>query len=102
MARLDVQAAVLREGRVARFRPTGNSMRGKIDSGQLVTCEPVTDGTPLDEGDIVLCKVGGRYVLHCIYKIIGNQYEIRGYNSSHSNGRIGRQHIFGKCVSVEA
>jgi hypothetical protein len=48
--------AGLSVGETMRFRPRGDSMRGKIESGQLCTVEPV-DPAPLAVGDIVLCKV---------------------------------------------
>ncbi len=48
----------LRGGERFSFRPRGNSMAGKVESGQLCTVEPV-DTTILEVGDIVLCKVNG-------------------------------------------
>jgi hypothetical protein len=38
-----------------QFRPRGNSMSGKIDSGQLVTVVSLGDRTPVI-GDIVLAR----------------------------------------------
>jgi hypothetical protein len=49
----------LRAGETVSFRPRGNSMSGKIESGQLCTVAPVDPAT-LEVGDIVLCKVNGR------------------------------------------
>jgi len=43
---------------VVKFRPRGNSMSGKIESGQLVTVAPLGEREPV-VGDIVLCKVNG-------------------------------------------
>jgi hypothetical protein len=48
----------LQDGLTVQFRPRGNSMKGKIESGQLCTVEPVVAAT-LKVGDIVLCKVNG-------------------------------------------
>ena len=45
----------LNEGKTIKFRPKGNSMSGKIESGELVTVQPINwaqDG--VDVGDIVL------------------------------------------------
>jgi len=56
--------ARLRNGETVQFRPRGQSMRGKIDSGQLVTVIPTPEH--LEVGDIVLCKVGGHEYLHLI------------------------------------
>lgn len=90
----------LRAGDTVRFRPTGGSMAPKVESGQLVTCVPVTADTPLAAGDIVLCKVRGNQYLHLIWDVCGTQYRI-GNNKGHENGRIRRSQIFGKCVAVE-
>jgi hypothetical protein len=89
----------LRRGEAVQFRPRGHSMRGKIESGQLCTVEPVTG--ELQVGDIVLCKVRGAEYLHLIKAIQGQRYQI-GNNKGHVNGWIGRNGIFGKCVRVEA
>src|SRR4051794_17501075 len=48
----------LRQGETVQFRPRGNSMAGKIESGQLCTVTPVKPAE-LEVGDIVLCKVNG-------------------------------------------
>ena len=53
--------AILQGGDTVQFRPRGNSMAGKIESGQLCTVEPVDHAT-LEVGDIVLCKVNGRNI----------------------------------------
>lgn len=74
-------------------------MRGKVDSGQLCTVEPV-DATTLQVGDIVLCKVRGAEYLHLIKAIKGNQFQI-GNNRGGINGWISAHAIFGKCTKVE-
>ncbi|MBU0660897.1 S24 family peptidase [Patescibacteria group bacterium] len=81
------------------FRPRGNSMRGKIESGQLVTVEPLKN-TTLEKGDIVLCKVKGREYIHLIKAIKGERYLI-GNNRGGLNGWIGCNSIFGKCIKIE-
>lgn len=40
------------DGETVQFRPRGNSMKGKIESGQLVTVEPIGN-RQLAKGDIV-------------------------------------------------
>jgi hypothetical protein len=59
--------AQLKEGTTVKFRPKGNSMSGKISSGQLCTVEPIKDYSTLVKGDIVLCKVSGNQYLHLIF-----------------------------------
>lgn len=89
----------LREGRTVSFRPRGNSMRGKVESGQLCTVEPV-EATALQVGDIVLCKVNGRQHLHLVKAIDGERFLI-GNNRGRTNGWIGPSGIFGRCTRVE-
>ena len=91
--------AGLGRGEIARFRPRGDSMRGRIESGQLCTVEPV-DPTTLGVGDIVLCKVNGREYLHLIKAIRGGRFQI-GNNRGRINGWISAAAIFGKCTRVE-
>lgn len=83
----------LQEGKAVSFRPRGNSMSGKIESGQLVTVQPVGN-TLLKKGDIVLCKVNGRHYLHLIKSIKFNRYLI-GNNKGGVNGWIDKSNIFG-------
>jgi hypothetical protein len=88
----------LTDGETVSFRPRGNSMVGKIESGQLCTVEPV-DAETLKVGDIVLCKVKGREYLHLIKAIRGQRFQI-GNNRGRINGWITAKSIFGKCVRI--
>lgn len=45
-------------GEAVQFRPRGDSMSGRIESGQLCTFAPV-EPADLAVGDIVPCKVRG-------------------------------------------
>jgi len=89
----------LRRGETASFRPRGNSMAGKIQSGQLCTVEPV-DPASLRVGDIVLCKVNGRDYLHLVKAIQGKRFQI-GNNRGRVNGWVSAGSIFGRCTNVE-
>lgn len=71
-------------------------MKGKIESGQLCTVDPV-DPTTLKPGDIVLCRVKGKEYLHIIKTIDGSRFQI-GNNRGRINGWT--KSIFGKLVSV--
>lgn len=88
----------LKSGNEIKFRPRGNSMVGKIDSGDLCTLIPIT--TPLEVGDIVLCKVNGNQYLHLIKAIQGDRYQI-GNNRGIINGWTNINSIYGKCIKVE-
>jgi hypothetical protein len=89
----------LRAGETVQFRPRGHSMRGKIESGQLVTVAPAPER--LEVGDVVLCRVRGAEYLHLIKAVRGGRYLI-GNNRGGVNGWVSRPAIFGKCVRVEA
>ncbi|MEM9069591.1 MAG: hypothetical protein AAGE52_13850 [Myxococcota bacterium] len=88
----------LKQGETVSFRPRGNSMRGRVESGQLCTVEPLGDRT-LEVGDIVLCKVRGAQYLHLIKAIRGRQFQI-GNNRGGINGWVTRGSIFGILVQV--
>ena len=88
----------LQNGGTVKFRPKGNSMTGKINSGDLVTVVPATaDSVEVD--DIVLCKVSGTQYLHLVkakdsegrLQIGNNQGRINGWTKA----------VYGKCISVE-
>lgn len=91
--------AKLKNGETGSFRPRGNSMSGKIESGQLCTVEPI-DSASIEVGDIVLCKVNGREYLHLVKAIQRPRFQI-GNNRGRINGWITANSIFGKCVKVE-
>jgi hypothetical protein len=91
--------ARLQAGETVQFRPKGNSMQGKIESGQLCTVEPV-DVATLEVGDIVLCKVNGSQYLHLVKAIQGKRFQI-GNNRGRINGWVGENSIYGKCTTVE-
>ncbi|MHC5541657.1 S24 family peptidase [Singulisphaera rosea] len=90
----------LRKGDTVAFRPRGNSMIGKIESGQLCTVRPV-DPASLKVGDIVLCKVNGREYLHLVKAIQGSRFQI-GNNRGRINGWVSAGAIFGLCIKVES
>ena len=92
--------AKLKNGEIVSFRPRGHSMKGKIESGQLCTVEPIADFTELEKGDIVLCKVNGNEYLHLIKALQGARFQI-GNNRGRINGWVGTNSIFGRLVKIE-
>jgi SOS-response transcriptional repressor LexA len=74
-------------------------MKGKIESGQLCTVEPVKPDE-LKVGDIVLCKVKGNQYLHLVKAIQGPRFLIAN-NRGRENGWTNMNQIYGKCVKVE-
>lgn len=95
----DAHIARLLRGETVQFRPRGNSMVGKISSGQLCTMEPLGERT-LALGDIVLCKVKGNQYLHLIKAMQGERIQI-GNNRGGINGWITRRQIYGFLIAVE-
>jgi len=74
-------------------------MQGRIESGQLVTVEPVS--REVVPGDIVLCKVEGRQWLHLVSAVGSDgRYQISN-NKGHINGWCTLQNIFGIVITVE-
>jgi hypothetical protein len=90
----------LRAGETISCRPHGNSMSGRIESGQPCTVIPV-DPTRVEVGDIVLCKVRGREYLHVVKAIQGQRFQISN-NRGRINGWVSAHAIFGKCIVVGA
>lgn len=95
----------LSSGLTVSFRPRGNSMHGKITSGQLVTVEPLGLHM-LDIGDIVLCTVKGAQYLHLVHGLRtagGCILEVQiGNNKGRINGWTGITKVYGKLTKVEA
>ena len=87
----------LRQGETVSFRPTGNSMRGRVASGDLCTVVPVA-GREVRVGDIVLCTVQGRQYLHLVRAIRQGRYQI---GNAHGGINGWTAAIHGVCVRVE-
>jgi len=93
--------AKLQDGEMVQFRPRGDSMTRKIESGQLCTVQPIATADELAVGDIVHCKVHGSQYIHLIKAIQGPRFQI-GNNRGRINGWITAGAIYGKCIKVEA
>lgn len=89
----------LKAGKTVQFRPRGNSMQGRIESGQLVTVEPLA-GIP-SVGDIVLCSVNGTHYLHLVSAKNGNRFQISN-NKNKINGWTTLAHIYGVVIELSA
>ncbi|MEM7431989.1 MAG: hypothetical protein AAF351_08615 [Pseudomonadota bacterium] len=90
--------AKLKEGETVSFRPRGNSMQGRIESGQLCTVAPV-DPAEVAVDDIVLCSVRGAQYLHIVKAKQGMRFQI-GNNRGRINGWIGANSLFGKLIDI--
>jgi hypothetical protein len=90
----------LQEGKTVKFRPHGNSMRPIIESGQLVTVEPLNGRVP-EVGDTVLCKVNGRQMLHKVTAIGSDgRYQVSN-NHGYVNGWCTLANVYGILTQVE-
>jgi len=75
-------------------------MRGRIESGQLVTLDP---GPEPDIGDAVLCRCRGSHYIHLVKAVVGHGSARRfliGNNRGGINGWVSRTAIFGVVTNV--
>ena len=88
----------LRVGRPAHVRPIGGSMRGRIESGQLVTLAPV-DPAQVRVDDVVLVSWKGGFLLHLVKEVRDGQLLI-GNNLGKVNGWVPASAVLGRVVAV--
>lgn len=91
----------LAAGEIAQCRPHGGSMRGRIESGQLVTLDPRRE-PQID--DAVLCRCKGSVYVHLVKAMRGHGPQQRfliGNNRGGLNGWVVRAAIYGVVVAVE-
>jgi hypothetical protein len=89
----------LAAGRRVQVRPFGGSMRGRIESGQLVTLAPVAP-SEVRVDDVVLVEWRGNFLLHLVKEVQGDQLLI-GNNIGKDNGWVSASAVVGKVVAVE-
>jgi SOS-response transcriptional repressor LexA len=98
----DVYVRKLQDGETVQFRPRGNSMHGRITSGQLVTVEPITSFESLERGEIVLCRVSGAQYLHLIKSIDPAKKRVLICNNrGGENGWTTFNHVYGRVTEVK-
>lgn len=90
----------LAAGRTVQVRPFGGSMRGRIESGQLVTLAPAT-GSSIRVGDVILVQWKNNYLLHLVLRIEEGQLLI-GNNLGKVNGWVPFDALRGKVTAVAA
>ena len=89
----------LAAGRQVQVRPVGGSMRGRIESAQLVTLAPV-DPAAIQVGDVVLVEWRGNYLLHLVKDIQDGQLLI-GNNLGKTNGWAPVSAALGRVIAVD-
>ena len=93
----------LQNGESVIIKPRGSSMKGRIESGNMVTLVPC-DPYKLVPGDIVLVKVKGRIYLHLIKSLKNYKNKIKfqiGNNRGFINGWVGSESIYGIVSKIE-
>ena len=88
----------LAAGRQVQVRPFGGSMRGRIESGQLVTLAPAVS-TEIRVDDVVLVEWKGNFLLHLVKEVQGDQLLI-GNNLGKINGWVPASAAIGIVVDV--
>jgi hypothetical protein len=86
------------EGRAVQVRPVGGSMRGWIESGQLVTLAPV-DPAQVRADDVVLVAWKDGFLLHLVKEVRDGQLLI-GNNVGKVNGWVPASAVLGRVVAV--
>lgn len=90
----------LQAGKTITFQAHGQSMAGRIESGQWCTVAPV-NAEQIELGDLVLCQVGKSHYLHLVSARQNGQFQISN-TKGWINGWIGSEAIFGKCIRVKS
>lgn len=98
MSRVKEALAALNANEEVTVQPFGGSMRGRIESGQLVTLEPV-DSAQLAVDDVIFVEWGNNYLLHLVTDIKDDQIEI-GNNLGKINGWVPASAALGRVIAV--
>lgn len=88
----------LSEGESFVTSEKGNSMTPLIMSGQKHVLDPIKDINDLSVGDIVYCKVHGRYYTHLVKAIDKMKGVLIGNNHGRLNGWT--KNVYGKVVKI--
>ncbi len=104
MSWADRPIQALKAGATTQIRPHGGSMRGRIESGQLVTLDPTREP---EIDDAVLCRCKGNVFVHLVKAIQGHATAdtdtrrfLIGNNRGGINGWVARAAIFGVVTDV--
>lgn len=102
MAWADNYIKRLQAGETVQFRPRGDSMQPRIQSGQLVTVAPLTSFFALNRGDAVLCRVAGHQYLHLVDQLdpVAKRACITNARG-HVNGWTAVGNIYGRVIRVD-
>ena len=88
----------LQQTGICHIRPIGGSMRGKIESGQLVTLKKIQP-EEVEIEDVIFVKWKNNYLLHLAKKISENDILI-GNNIGKINGWIPKENVIAKVILI--
>lgn len=93
---------LLRGGQQVVFTPGGVSMRPFIEGGKdSVTLEyPALESIRV--GDILLCRIGERYVLHRLIGIEGERLHLKGDGNLTGGEECGRDDVIGRVIGIRS
>ena len=89
----------LAAGRAVQVRPSGGSVRGRIESGQLVTPAPVGPAN-VRVDDVTLVAWKGGFLLQLV-KEVADGWPLIGNNLGKVNGWVDAAAVLGRVVAVE-
>jgi hypothetical protein len=89
----------LKENGECQIRPHGGSMRGRIESGQLVTIKAVVP-SEVSIDDVIFVRWKGNHLLHIAIDIEDGEVLV-GNNLGKTNGWVPLQNVVGVAVRVE-
>lgn len=95
----DFAVTELQAGRMVTISPRGNSMTPKIESGAVVTLEPIIDVEVLEKNDIVLVSIGQTVYLHLISAMEKDRIQISN-NHGHVNGWTSKNKVYGRVINI--
>lgn len=88
----------LTKGNEVSVRPVGGSMRGRIESGQLVTLKPALYDD-VEAEDVIFIRWKGNYLLHLLLEKKDQELLI-GNNLGKINGWIPADALIAKAITV--
>lgn len=91
---------LLAEGREVELRVKGYSMRPLLRSGRDVVVLKPCDGRKVQLGDLVLCRIKGRHILHRIVRIGAEEVTLAGDGNYRVTERCTRADIKAAVVRI--
>lgn len=93
----DLREHLARGETITMKAPNGRSMLPRIKPQQVITIVPVESINEVDMGDVVFCRVAGRYYFHLVKAIDGQRVQI-----SNNKGRVNgwTTAVYGRVIKV--